>query len=472
MVFSSLIFLYLFLPSVLICYFLTPARYRIAVLLFFSLLFYGFGEPVYLLIMLLSILVNFYFGAAVGKIKAYAPQKAKLYLIFSIVFNLGLLCFFKYTDFFIENLALLPGLKGRISPLGIALPLGISFYTFQSMSYAIDVYRNDAPVQKSLTKFATYVSFFPQLIAGPIVRYKTIADQLESREENWEKRRSGLIRFMIGLSKKVLLANAFGQLWDKFSMLPIEGRSVLGAWLGAIAFSLQIYFDFGGYSDMAIGLGRLFGFSFAENFDYPYTTKSITEFWGKRWHISLGTWFKEYLYIPLGGNRCSIPRHILNLSIVWLLTGFWHGASWNFVLWGAYYAVLLILEKYFLLNWLKKIPSWIASVYSLFFVVLGWVIFANDSLSGVLSYMRSMFVCTAAGLVDQSVLYCLNGWTPLFLVGFLACTPLAAKVMKRIAIKYKRIYPALEIVLCLLALVICTAYIVDASYNPFLYFRF
>ncbi len=472
MVFSSLIFLYLFLPAVVLCYFLIPARHRIAVLLFFSLIFYAFGEPAYLLIMLVSITANFLFGAAVGKTKDSSPKKAKAIVAFSVIFNLALLCFFKYTDFFIENLAMLPLLSGKLKALGIALPLGISFYTFQSMSYTIDVYRGDAEVQKSFAKFATYVSFFPQLIAGPIVRYKTIAAQLDGREESWEKRRSGLVRFIIGLSKKVLLANSFGQLWDMFSALAPAERSMAGAWLGAIAFTLQIYFDFGGYSDMAIGLGRIFGFSFSENFNYPYISKSITEFWGKRWHVSLGTWFKEYLYIPLGGNRRGIPRHILNICIVWLLTGFWHGASWNFVLWGAYYALLLIIEKYFLLKWLKRLPDWISVIYSLFFVILGWVIFSLNSMSDIAGYMQSMFSAGNAGFMNDTVRYILSGWTPLLLVGALASTPVCASLMQRLKERSLRFYTAAEAVLCLLSLIVCTAYIVDASYNPFLYFRF
>ena len=472
MVFSSLIFLYLFLPAVLLLYFLLLERCRIAVLLAFSLVFYGFGEPAYLVIMLASITANFIFGAYIGKNKLSSPHKTKIVLALSVALNLAVLCFFKYTDFFIENIALLPGLTGKLRPLGIALPLGISLYTFQSMSYAIDVYRDDAQVQKSCTKFALYVSFFPQLIAGPIVRYKTIAAQLDSREENWEKRRSGLVRFMVGLAKKVLLANSFGQLWDFFSAMPAGERSLLGAWLGAAAFTMQIYFDFGGYSDMAIGLGRLFGFSFSENFQYPYLSKSITEFWGKRWHISLGTWFKEYLYIPLGGNRCTIPRHIFNLCIVWLLTGFWHGASWNFVLWGAYYAVLLVLEKYLLLKWLKRAPAWLSTLYSLFFVMIGWVIFSLNSFAEIAAYMRSMFVFAAPGFIDDTVRYVLSGWTPLLLIGVAACTPAGAMLMRRLRVRSERIYTLAEAVLCVAALVVCTAYIVDANYNPFLYFRF
>lgn len=472
MVFSSLVFLYIFLPAVLLCYFLCPARYRLIVLLLFSLAFYGFGEPLYLAVMLLSITANYFFGARVGRLRVQAPDKAKRLVGWSVAFNLLVLCFFKYTDFFIENLALLPIWQGRLRPLGVALPLGISFYTFQSMSYAIDVYRGDADVQKSYTKFALYVSLFPQLIAGPIVRYKTIAEQLDARRENIEKFRSGVVCFMIGLAKKVLLANAFGQLWETFSALPDGSRSVMGAWIGILAYTFQIYFDFGGYSDMAIGLGRMFGFDFQINFNYPYLSRSVTEFWGRRWHISLGTWFKEYLYIPLGGNRCSVPRHILNLAIVWLLTGFWHGASWNFVLWGAYYALLLIVEKYGLRGVLDKLPKALTVLYTFFLVMMGWVIFALPSLSAIGGYLSSLFCVREAGLIDDAARYALKQWLPLLTVGFVACTPLCRDGFRRLKACLPRLYEVSEAVLCLLGLILCTAYIVDASYNPFLYFRF
>ncbi len=472
MVFSSLVFLYGFLPAVLLCYFLCPPRYRVLVLLLFSLFFYGFGEPLYLAVMLLSITANYLFGAQVGRLRERAPEKAKRLVGWSVVFNLLVLCFFKYTDFFIENLALLPVWQGRLRPLGVALPLGISFYTFQSMSYAVDVYRGDAAVQKNYTKFALYVALFPQLIAGPIVRYKTIAEQLDARSENAEKFRSGVVCFMIGLSKKVLLANAFGQLWNTFSDLPVSGRSVMGAWLGILAYTFQIYFDFGGYSDMAIGLGRMFGFDFQINFNYPYLSKSVTEFWGRRWHISLGTWFKEYLYIPLGGNRCSIPRHIFNLAVVWLLTGFWHGASWNFVLWGAYYAVLLILEKYCLRRVLDKLPKALSVLYTFFLVMMGWVIFALPSLQSIAGYVSSLFCAHEAGLVDDAARYALSQWLPLLAVGVIACTPLCRDAFRAFKARMPRVYAVSEAVLCLVGLLLCTAYIVDASYNPFLYFRF
>jgi len=472
MVFSSLVFLFIFLPAVLICYFLCPKRYRIQVLLIFSLLFYGWGEPLYLIVMLFSIGMNFLFGALVGKWRDTKRKKAKGIVVISVIFNLLLLGFFKYMDFFLENLALIPAFSSWAKPLGAVLPIGISFYTFQSMSYAIDIYRYDADVQRSFSKFATYVSFFPQLIAGPIVRYKTIADQLESRKESIEIFRSGVVRFVIGLSKKVLLANAFGQLWEAFSTLAPAARSVSGAWIGIIAFTLQIYFDFGGYSDMAIGLGRMFGFELQMNFNYPYQSRSVSEFWAKRWHVSLGTWFREYLYFPLGGNRCSVSRNMLNLAIVWLLTGFWHGASWNFLLWGAYYAVILILEKRFLLKVLDRLPKWISTVYTLFLVVIGWVLFANTDLADMGAYLGNLFGIGCAGAVDDFAIYSLLGWLPMLVIGFFACTPAAAKLMNRFREKAPRAYPIVEAVLCLLALVLCTAYIVDASYNPFLYFRF
>lgn len=469
MVFSSLVFLYLFLPAVLLCYFLCPKKHRLFVLLLFSLLFYGFGEPKYLAVMLLSIAANYGFGAAVGRFRDTDRVQAKRLVAVSVVFNLLLLCFFKYTDFFLENLSLLPGLSG-IRPLSIVLPIGISFYTFQSMSYPIDVYRHDAPPQKSFVKFALYVALFPQLIAGPIVRYKTIADQLDVRTESMQKLESGVVTFIIGLSKKVLLANAFGQLWDVFRLAGT--RSVVGAWIGIVAFALQIYFDFGGYSDMAIGLGRMFGFSFQLNFRYPYLSRSITEFWSERWHISLGTWFREYVYIPLGGNRCALPRRMFNLAVVWLLTGFWHGASWNFILWGAYYAVLLIIEKQFLLRYLKRAPAFVSTLYTLFAVLIGWVLFALTDMGDIAAYLCSLFGAGGAGLIDEAAHYALSGWLPMLAVGCIACTPLAANLFSRFALRRPRVARAAGAVLCLLALLLCTAYIVEASYNPFLYFRF
>lgn len=469
MVFSSLVFLYLFLPAVLLTYFVCPKRHRMLVLLVMSLLFYGYGEPRYLVVMFASIALNFLFGAAVGRCRDTDRARARRLVAFCVACNLLLLCFFKYTDFLLENLARIPGLSG-IAPLGVALPIGISFYTFQSMSYPIDVYRHDADVQHSPVKFGAYVSLFPQLIAGPIVRYKTIAGQLDERVESPEKLQSGVVLFIIGLSKKVLLANAFGQLWDVFGAS--DARSALGAWIGIAAFALQIYFDFGGYSDMAVGLGRMFGFDFPVNFRYPYLSRSVSEFWGERWHISLGTWFREYVYIPLGGNRRGLPRNLFNLAVVWLLTGLWHGASWNFLLWGAYYAVLLIVEKLFLLRILKRAPAAASTAYTLLATLVGWVIFALTDMGGIAAYLRNLVGVGTTGFVDQTTRYALSGWLPTLLIGVVAATPLCANLFNRLRSRFPRASSAARAVLCLLALALCTAYIVDASYNPFLYFRF
>ncbi len=374
MLFSSNVFLFAFLPVVLLLYFICPRRLRNPVLLLWSLVFYGWGEPVYLFLMIATILLNYGFGLWIHK-KQAAGEKAKLPLVLGVVANLVILGFFKYAGFFVQQLqAVVPFLSGVKAP-EISLPIGISFYVFQSMSYVIDVYRNDAPVQKNPLTFGTYVTLFPQLIAGPIVRYKDVAEQMETRRENVHDFASGVQLFVLGLGKKVLLANPMGNLWN---LLQAEGGT-LTAWVGILAYSLQIYFDFSGYSDMARGLGRMFGFEFLENFNYPYISASITEFW-RRWHISLSTWFREYVYIPLGGNRKGLPRQILNLLIVWGLTGFWHGASWNFILWGLYYAVLLILEKLFLLKLLKKAPGIFGHLYTIFAVLLGWVLFYFENL--------------------------------------------------------------------------------------------
>lgn len=470
MVFSSIVFLFLFLPLVLFLYYICPKKFRNVVLLIFSLIFYGWGEPLYLVIMIGSIVANFIFGAVVGKYRDIDRTKAKIFVALSVVFNLGVLGFFKYANFFIENVSNAFGIEPNL--LAVALPIGISFYTFQSMSYAIDIYRHDVDVNKSIVNFATYVSLFPQLIAGPIIRYKTIAQQLSTRVESMSMFSSGVVRFTIGLAKKVLLANAFGQLWEMYSALPAGERSLLGAWLGIIGFTLQIYFDFGGYSDMAIGLGRMFGFEFQINFLYPYTSKNISEFWGKRWHISLGTWFKEYLYIPLGGNRRSIPRNYLNIFIVWLLTGFWHGANWNFLIWGVYYAIILIIEKAFLLKWLNRAPRWLTSLYVMFFVIISWVIFACVDLNHGTAYFGNMFGAGNGALINDFTLYQLSGWWPMLIIGIIACTPLAANIWNKIKAKNERVIGVLKPVFVALGLIACTAYIVSATYNPFLYFRF
>ena len=462
MVFSSLLFLFFYLPATLLVYYLVPSKWRNLWLFLVNLVFYGWEEKLYVLLMLFSIAVNYAAGILVEKHR----DKGRRILAVNAVINLGLLFFFKYYDFLAVNLGRLP-LFSFMHPLGIALPIGISFYTFQNMSYPIDVYRGDARSQRSFIRYGTYVALFPQLIAGPIVRYKDIALQLEDRTETRERFASGVCRFCVGLSKKVLLANNIGALWDVYKAMDPAALSFADAWLGALAFTFQIYFDFSGYSDMAVGLGRMLGFEFVENFNYPYISRSITEFW-RRWHISLSTWFRDYVYIPLGGNRRGLWRQLLNLLIVWTLTGIWHGASWNFLLWGLYYALLLILEKRFLYDRLQRAPGWIGHVYSLLLVVIGWVLFSVEDLSACAGYLRSMFF-GGAGLWSGTFLYYLRSFAPSLIVMALASTPLPKKCFERIPEKAGRV---LKPILVLSALILCTAYLVDSTYNPFLYFRF
>ena len=388
MVFSSLLFMFQYLPVVLAVYYFVPAKYRNIWLFIANLVFYGWGEPVYILLMLFSITLNYFAGLLVEKFRQQKKTARKI-LAANITINLLLLGFFKYYDLFAATLNLLPFLS--LPLLNLTLPIGISFYTFQTMSYPIDLYRGDAEVQRSYIRFGTFVALFPQLIAGPIVRYKDIAGQLGFRAGDMGQFSSGVRRFAVGLGKKVLLANNIGMLWDVYSVKTPGELTTAGAWLGILAFSMQIYFDFSGYSDMAIGLGRMLGFEFLENFNYPYISKSVTEFW-RRWHISLGTWFRDYVYIPLGGNRKGLKRQLLNIFIVWALTGFWHGASWNFLLWGIYYALFLLLEKVFLLKKLKKLPNFVGHVYAVLAAVLGWVLFEMDSLPRIGNFYRKIAV--------------------------------------------------------------------------------
>ena len=462
MVFSSLLFLFFYLPATLLVYYLFPPKWRNFWLFLVNLVFYGWEEKLYVLLMLFSIAVNY----AAGLLVERRREKGRVILAVNAVVNLGLLFFFKYYDFLASSLDRLPFLS-FLHPLGIALPIGISFYTFQNMSYPIDVYRGDAHSQKNFIRYGTYVALFPQLIAGPIVRYKDIAQQLDRRRETKELFASGICRFCVGLSKKVLLANNIGALWDVYKAMDPLSLSAADAWLGAIAFTFQIYFDFSGYSDMAIGLGRMLGFEFVENFNYPYISRSITEFW-RRWHISLSTWFRDYVYIPLGGNRKGLPRQLLNLLIVWCLTGIWHGASWNFLLWGLYYALLLILEKIFLYQRLQKAPGWLCHVYSLFLVVVGWVLFSVEELPACVLYLRSMFFC-GSGAISGTFLYYLRSFGPSLAVMILAATPLPKKLFSRLP---EKLGWAVKPLLVLGSLALCTAYLVDSTYNPFLYFRF
>ena len=465
MVFSSILFMFIYLPVVLAVYYIVPLRWRNVWLFAVNLVFYGWGEPVYIFLMILSICLNYVSGIIVGKHRETDKKKAKTALVVNTVINLALLFFFKYFDLVAETISRIPGLY--IAPLGLSLPIGISFYTFQTMSYPIDVYRGDASVQKNYIKFGTFVALFPQLIAGPIVRYKDIADQLDERSHTIDRFASGVERFVIGLGKKVLIANNIGMLWDVYAASSAAELSFVGAWMACVAFSMQIYFDFSGYSDMAIGLGRMLGFEFLENFNYPYISKSVTEFW-RRWHMSLGTWFRDYVYIPLGGNRCGLYRQLLNILIVWALTGFWHGASWNFLFWGLYYALFLIIEKLFLLKWLKKAP-WIGHIYTIIIAFSGWVIFQQTSVSQILVFFRAMYGFGAGGFIQSADLYYLSNYAVLLVVAIIASLPVGKKLYVRIPEKVRGI---LSPVLVLLVLVISTAYLVDSSYNPFLYFRF
>ncbi len=464
MVFSSLVFLFVYLPVVLAVYYLIPSRWRNVWLFVVNLVFYGWGEPVYILLMLFSIVLNYASGLLIARFRA-DTRRARRLLAANTTLNLALLVFFKYFDLLAGTINSLFG--ASLPLLGLTLPIGISFYTFQSMSYPIDVYRGDTEPQRNFIRFGTFVALFPQLIAGPIVRYKDVASQLESRTTDAEKFASGVERFTVGLAKKVLIANNVGALWDVYAAAGAGELTVAGAWLGALAFSLQIYFDFSGYSDMAIGLGRMLGFEFLENFNYPYISASVTEFW-RRWHISLGTWFRDYVYIPLGGNRRGLPRQLLNLVVVWGLTGLWHGASWTFLLWGLYYALFLVIEKLFLLKYLQKVPV-LGHLYALLVAVCGWVIFQLDSLPKAAAYYGAMFGLGGAGLASDTDRYYAGSYCAVLLVAIVACTPVLKKLYARLP---ERTRGVLAPALVLLTLVLCTAYLVDATYNPFLYFRF
>lgn len=471
MLFSSLEFLFLFFVLTALCYFLVPLRARNAVLLLFSLIFYGWGERIYIWLMIFTILIDYAAGWLVERARRReCPRAARGWLIAAIAVNLALLGFFKYADFLLDNLRLLPGLH-NLPTLGLALPIGISFYTFQALSYVIDVYRGEVAAQKNVVSFGTYVTLFPQLIAGPIVRYRDVAAELEHRTHSVTAAASGARTFVCGLAKKVLLANTAGAMWESFRAIPDAERTVLGAWLGIIFFTLQIYFDFSGYSDMAIGLGRILGFRFAENFYYPYVSLSITDFW-RRWHISLSTWFREYVYIPLGGNRCSRPRMILNLLITWLLTGFWHGASWNYLLWGLYFFLLLTAEKLFLGRWLEKLPRALQHVYALFFIVIGWLIFVFEDSTAGLSYLLTMLGVGSAGAMNGADLYELMRNATFLILCILACLPAPKQYLYRRWERSPRTVGALTNTATLAILVLCVAYLVNSSYNPFLYFRF
>ena len=473
MVFSSSVFLMAFLPLTLLAYFLVPARMvkaRNAVLLASSLVFYGWGEPKYIVVMLFSIVFNYVSGRIIGKYTGMNNKhRARPMLVLCVFGNLALLGIFKYTDFVLDTINRLTA-AGLTLP-GIALPIGISFYTFQTMSYIIDVYRGKVEPQEDLITFGAYVALFPQLIAGPIVRYSDVAVMLAGRRTNLEQAAEGVRRFIIGFGKKVLLANQIYVVWMELSSM--ENLSVAAAWLGAVAFTFQIYFDFSGYSDMAIGLGKIFGFDYLENFNYPYISRSITEFW-RRWHMSLSSWFKEYVYIPLGGNRKGIARQLVNISIVWILTGLWHGASWNFVMWGVYYGIILIVEKLGLLKVLQKCPSVIGHLYSLVLIVIGWVIFAIDDMGAVISYISMMFGSSGC-FIDDAFLYFIQSRVWLVIACIIGSIPLPKLVCNAVAQKLadrELLLSVLETALMMGILVLAIAFLVSGSYNPFLYFRF
>ncbi len=465
MVFSSIVFLFVFLPIVLALYYVIPGlRWKNIILLAASIVFYAWGEPVYIVLMLLSILFNFIMGLELDRLRD-EPARRKINLIFTAVVNLCILGFFKYYGFLLGSInAILPV---EIPYRELALPIGISFYTFQTLSYIIDLYRDEIPVQKNILDFALYITMFPQLIAGPIVRYIDIQEQLEDRSITWHKASLGAEYFIKGLAKKVLLANTAGAVYTSIQGLGDGYQTVVTSWIGIIFYTMQIYFDFSGYSDMAIGLGKMLGFRFVKNFDYPYTSRSVTEFW-RRWHISLGTWFREYVYIPLGGNRVPMLKHIRNILVVWALTGLWHGAAWNFVFWGVYYGVFLILEKYIWGKYLERLPGWVGNLYTMIFVIIGWVFFSNTDLKAGLAYLGTLFGIGVSGFINATAFYYLKSSLILMVICMICTRPWAYKWYKRVADTKPVAAAVINGVLLLLSI----AFLVYDSYNPFLYFRF
>ncbi len=466
MVFSSLVFLFAYLPITLLIYYIVPRKGRNLFLFFINLVFYGWGEPMLVFLMLFNVLFNYVGGWLVDKYRQDAKKK-KLFLVLTCVLDIGILAVFKYTGMITDTLNMLPFLN--IPDLQISLPIGISFYTFQTMSYVIDVYRDDAPVSKSFINFGTYLALFPQLIAGPIVRYRDVADQMINRRETMAQFTKGVKIFCIGLGKKVLIANQMGIITKAlFETTHIEPHGILGTWFGILAYTFQIYFDFSGYSDMACGLGNMLGFEFLKNFNYPYISRSITEFW-RRWHISLSTWFKEYVYIPLGGNRKGVKRQIINLLIVWGLTGLWHGAAYNFIFWGLFYGLLLILEKFVLKKFLDRLPSFLQHFYTLFIVLIGWTLFYFTDVNQLFATLGDMFNLNN-GLISNNTLNLFLSNLPVLIVAGVASTPLAAKLYERF--KNVRFMWVAETLFVAAVLFLSTASLVDQSYNPFLYFRF
>lgn len=501
MVFSSLIFLFAYLPLTLLLYYLMPnTKARNWVLFVLSLLFYGWGEPLYILVMLLSITEAYVCGLLMARAMPSNRKLARFFMILSLCLNLAALLFFKYANFFIENLRLIPFCSSLKPISGLTLPIGISFYTFQIMSYTIDLYRGQTDVQKNFIAFGTYVTLFPQLIAGPIVRYRDVDDQLMQRRETFDLFGSGVRRFVCGLGKKVLLGDAAAAVYEYCKSAADFNSTVLGAWMIVICYTLHIYYDFSGYSDMAIGLGRMFGFRFLENFDYPYISSSITEFW-RRWHMSLGTWFKEYVYIPLGGNRVGRLKQYRNIAIVWFLTGFWHGANWNYILWGVYFGIILMIEKTFLLKYLKKLPGIIGHIYALLLIGFGWILFSYTDMSAGISCFGSLFGIGTTGLSSATMTYTALRALPLLLICAFGATPYPKKIWKHLcerdwtslgavrsdgteeAVTHEeagekalspkgRVFGILSVLLTVVILLICVAYLVDSTFSPFLYFIF
>ncbi len=461
MVFSSITFLFYFLPIVILIYYLVPNKIKNGVLLVFSLIFYFYGEQVYTLIMIFSIVSSYVFGILIDKYRKHS----KILLIFFLIISIGMLVYFKYFNFIIDNINIF--LKSKIDALYIILPIGISFYTFQMISYVVDVYKERAKVQKSIFKLALYISLFPQLVAGPIVRYKAIEEQLDIREHTIEKFSNGVRRFIIGLGKKVLIANVLGEIPNL--LLVSNEPSVLFYWLYSISITLQIYFDFSGYSDMAIGLGKIFGFEFDENFDYPYTSTSITEFW-RRWHMSLSYFFRDYIYIPLGGNRGGKKKWLRNIFIVWILTGLWHGASWNFIIWGLYFGILLVIEKLFLKERLEKMPKIFSRMYVMIIVMISFIIFNSENMTVAINNIKGLVGLNGERLISQESMYYLKSYFIVILLGIIGSTKLVKNIFNMD--KARKQINFIEPIFLLVVFVLCTSYIVDGSFNPFLYFRF
>lgn len=466
MLFSSITFLYYFLPLLLLIYFIVPSKFKNIILLIFSLIFYFYGEPKHIWILIFSCLINYYAGKGIEK--SQNTKLSKVILIITLIINIGMLVYFKYTDFIIENINNI--FNSHLSLLNIVMPIGISFFTFQTISYIIDVYKGHVKASKSIFSFATYVCLFPQLVAGPIVRYETISEELQSRKTTVKNFSQGITRFVIGLSKKILIANVLGELC--LNLAGLTEATIISHWIKAISFSLQIYFDFSGYSDMAIGLGLMFGFHFLENFNFPFIASSITDFW-RRWHLSLSSWFKDYVYIPLGGSCVSKLKWIRNIVIVWFLTGIWHGASWNFIVWGLYFAVLLLLEKILFQSFLKKHKIF-SHIYTIFLVLISFVIFNQTDFQGIIDSLKGMFGLSQIQWINNEMLYYFKSYFVIMIISIISATPLITSFIKSLKKKEKfnNIINIMEPIIIGLLLIICTAFLIDTSFNPFLYFRF